>query len=66
MVPGEEEGVKERNTGSQKSFSEMYHIIELQDSNQSAMITKPVLLTCHDMGTNFIPGRCINIVVHHS
>lgn len=37
----------------------MYHIIELQDSNQSGIITKSVLLIPHDMDANFIPGLCI-------
>lgn len=58
-----------RNTGSQKSYSEMYHIVESQGSNSPGMVTKSVLLTSHNMDANFIQGLGINtllVTTHHS
>lgn len=64
----EEEIKLRKGNWDPKPYSKMYHIIELQDSNQLVMITKSTVLIPHDMDARIIPGLCVItllVTTHH-
>lgn len=68
MVSGEEEiELRKGILAPPKSYSGMYHIVELQSSNPSGMITKPVLLNTSRHGCKLYLGSLyIYVVGHHT